>query len=433
MDVPLFSDALVWLQAHQDWIVWMTTLIAFLESLAFFGIVFPGVVMLFATASLAGGCGLELWPQLTGAFVGAVLGDGVSFLLGQKGRESLRKWSFLRKHPEWLSQGESFFQRYGGASIALGRFIGPIRPVIPVVAGMMNMSSSYFYLVNVLSAVVWAVAYVLPGFMVGASIHWREVVPIEMVALFAGVLVCAWCITFVCHLWRDSLSINVSVLVISLLLLAIKLAPSGVGLLTLAKKVENWMLYIHAPLLDEFSAILNVVGLHLIIPAWVALALVWLWRDEGWQKCLTVLVGSVVLIVLMLWFKFPGVGKGIASLHDFVTTFRWFEMGTLLTISTGLFLAHQIVRQAPMRARPWIYWAGLVPGLKIGLVHLYTSTCSLIDLLVAVLLGVLVFNGLQLIVRQKSATTSVVKTLLRGGQVVVATMAVVIFHRYIAF
>ena len=64
-----------------------------------------------------------------------------------------------------------FFEKYGGKSVAFGRFVGPMRAVIPLVAGMMGMPTGRFLAANILSAIVWAPVYLLPGIVFGASLE----------------------------------------------------------------------------------------------------------------------------------------------------------------------------------------------------------------------------------------------------------------------
>ena len=104
------------------------------------------------------------------AMAGAVAGDGVSYWLGHHYKRRLTGlWPFSR-YPGMLQRGETFFSRNGGKSILLGRFVGPVRPVIPVVAGMMGMKPVHFSIVNVLSAIGWALVYILPGVVFGTSL-----------------------------------------------------------------------------------------------------------------------------------------------------------------------------------------------------------------------------------------------------------------------
>ncbi len=68
-----------------------------------------------------------------------------------------------------MSAAESYFQRYGIASLLVGRFIGPLRPMLPMVAGMCDMPFPRFAAVSVLAASGWTVAYLLPGWATGAA------------------------------------------------------------------------------------------------------------------------------------------------------------------------------------------------------------------------------------------------------------------------
>ncbi|RKR06414.1 undecaprenyl-diphosphatase [Kushneria sinocarnis] len=145
---------------------------AFAESLALVGLLVPGVIMLTAAASLAGHDQVSITALLISGFIGAVLGDGISYWLGHRYRERIVQWWPFTRHPELIERGRAFFERYGSLSIIFGRFVGPVRPVIPLVAGMMAMPWRRFMLVNALSAAAWSPAYLLPGYFLGRS--WQE-------------------------------------------------------------------------------------------------------------------------------------------------------------------------------------------------------------------------------------------------------------------
>ena len=77
-----------------------------------------------------------------------------------------------------------------------GRFLGPIRAVVPVIAGMTNMPASHFYVMNVLSAFGWAAIHLVPGALFGASLQVAGAVSARLVALIAFVAVTVWAIVF---------------------------------------------------------------------------------------------------------------------------------------------------------------------------------------------------------------------------------------------
>jgi undecaprenyl-diphosphatase len=164
------SSLWLWLADRQAWIGPVVCVIAFVESFAIAGVVVPGVALLAITAFAAGSTGTELGATLAWAFAGAVAGDGTSYLLGRFLGPTVRERRPLRSHPEWIERGEAFFRRHGVLGVVLGRFVGPIRPVMPLIAGTLRMPAPRFFTVNLLSALGWAPAYVLPGYLVGASL-----------------------------------------------------------------------------------------------------------------------------------------------------------------------------------------------------------------------------------------------------------------------
>ncbi|MGM8930727.1 bifunctional DedA family/phosphatase PAP2 family protein [Salinicola halophyticus] len=143
--------------------------VALIESLAVVGIVVPGVVLLGAAASIAGHDDVPLWLVLVAGIVGAFIGDNLSFWLGRTQRSRIPHWWPLKQHPGWLDRGNEFFQRYGILSVIIGRFVGPVRPFIPMIAGMLSMPTKRFVLVNIVSALAWAPVYLLPGYLLGRS------------------------------------------------------------------------------------------------------------------------------------------------------------------------------------------------------------------------------------------------------------------------
>jgi membrane protein DedA with SNARE-associated domain len=159
----LATQILAFIRANPEWAIFIIGLTAFGESFVFLSLLFPGTAILIASGTLIPEGILNLVPTVVAGIVGAVLGDSVSFWLGKKFTPRLPEiWPF-RRHPERLTRGISFFERYGGSSVFIGRFFGPLRAVVPLVAGMMHTPPSRFYAANVLSAMVWAPALILCG------------------------------------------------------------------------------------------------------------------------------------------------------------------------------------------------------------------------------------------------------------------------------
>ena len=192
------ADTLFHLAPSPSLLLLIIAAIALVESLALVGLLVPGVVLITAATSLAGHQELAVGPVLAAAFLGAVVGDGLSFLLGYTQRERVTTLWPLSRHPEWLARGARFFQRHGSLSVVLGRFVGPVRPVVPLIAGMLRMSPRTFTWANLGSALIWAPAYVLPGYLLGRT--WQKVLALpeglEPWLIALGVLVVLLAVVF---------------------------------------------------------------------------------------------------------------------------------------------------------------------------------------------------------------------------------------------
>ncbi len=176
----LVHSTVEFIKLHQQWAFAVIFLVSFGESFVGFSLLFPGTTILVLAGTLVAwplnphGV-LDVWPILAGAILGAVIGDTISFTLGQRfGHLLERHWFFIR-YPEMLARGYAFFARFGTASVFVGRFFGPVRAVIPLVAGIMGMPTRKFWVANIASAFIWAPSLLL----VGAGIH-------SMAALFTA-------------------------------------------------------------------------------------------------------------------------------------------------------------------------------------------------------------------------------------------------------
>ncbi|MFM1891393.1 MAG: hypothetical protein RLZ44_470, partial [Pseudomonadota bacterium] len=119
-------------------------------------------------------------------------GDGLSYWLGRRYRAGLRDMWPFRLFPRTLEDGERFFLKYGGISVVLGRFFGPGRAAVPLIAGMLDMQPRAFLAANVGSALLWAPAYLLPGVVLGASLELASEVALRLVILLLLLLAIAW-------------------------------------------------------------------------------------------------------------------------------------------------------------------------------------------------------------------------------------------------
>jgi undecaprenyl-diphosphatase len=177
---------------------------ALLESVAVIGTVIPGSSVVVAAGVLVGLQALDPWWVAGVAVIGATLGDGFSYWLGHRYHDALRGLWPLKTHPGLLAGGQAYFAEHGGKSVFLGRFLGPVRAIVPVVAGMSGMPMLRFTMVNVLSAIAWSAAHLLPGALFGASLQLAGAVSSRLLILLAGVVAVAWLCTVLLRLTHRS-------------------------------------------------------------------------------------------------------------------------------------------------------------------------------------------------------------------------------------
>ncbi len=170
MDIIHYLQPMIdWLHLHPHWAGFATFLISLTESLAIVGYFVPGSVMMTAVGTLIGAGIIPTWSTIIWAIAGAIAGDGISYRLGYHYKENITKMWPLSRYPQWLEKGNEFFHKHGGKSVFLGRFVGAVRPMVPVIAGMLRMQPLRFFLSNFFSALLWAPAYMIPGILIGAA------------------------------------------------------------------------------------------------------------------------------------------------------------------------------------------------------------------------------------------------------------------------
>ena len=202
MDLATWQPFIDWLHHHPHWIGWITCLVALSESLVIVGLIVPGAIMMVAIGTLIGADVIPFTSTVLYGVLGAILGDGISYWVGHHYHDRLRDlWPF-NKYPQWLEKGESFFTAHGTKSVFMGRFVGPVRPLVPVIAGMLNMSPIRFYTANFISAFIWSPCYMLPGILLGtASKEFGPEVATHFLLAVLGILIAialsAWIIKFI--------------------------------------------------------------------------------------------------------------------------------------------------------------------------------------------------------------------------------------------
>ncbi|MFT5508279.1 MAG: membrane protein DedA with SNARE-associated domain [Hyphomicrobiaceae bacterium] len=159
--ITAFADA------HRAWAPLLVLLLAFGESIAFVSLLLPFWGMLVALGALFGGSWIEFLIIWAAASVGAALGDWVSYWLGAHFKDKIAAMWPLSRYPDLLPKGQSFFDKYGAWAIVLGRFSGPFRASVPIIAGASRMNPLIFQVANWSSAFLWAFVLLVFGDFIG--------------------------------------------------------------------------------------------------------------------------------------------------------------------------------------------------------------------------------------------------------------------------
>jgi membrane protein DedA with SNARE-associated domain len=135
-----FSTLVDFVHAHSQYTHIAIFLLALSEAIPVVGTVVPGSTLIIGISALATSANANPWLLVIAATAGAIIGDGLSFWLGQRyHREILNSWP-LNKYPHLIARSERFVTQYGAASVFLARFAPVVRAFVPLVSGILRMS-----------------------------------------------------------------------------------------------------------------------------------------------------------------------------------------------------------------------------------------------------------------------------------------------------
>jgi membrane protein DedA with SNARE-associated domain/membrane-associated phospholipid phosphatase len=154
-------------KALGPWTYALVGVMAFLETGAFVGLIAPGETVVLVGGVIAGQGEIDLFLLIGLVWTCAILGDTTSFFIGRRlGR------SFLERHgprvkitSERLHQVDGYFERHGGKTILIGRFIGLVRAVAPFIAGSSGLAYGRFLPYSVVGTGLWGALYCVLGYV----------------------------------------------------------------------------------------------------------------------------------------------------------------------------------------------------------------------------------------------------------------------------
>lgn len=421
-----FGEVLRWVGEHPLAAGIAIFLIAFADAVVVLGAAVPALPLLFGIGVLVGLGEISGPYAVASAALGALAGDGISYWVGRRLGPGLRGiWPFTR-YPQLLARGETLFRRNAVKSILVARYVGPVRPFVPAIAGIARMPLGRYLPASTAACLSWALLFLAPGWLFGASYHAVAAVAGRLTLVLGAllaVLALAWALVWYVYRWFDRHANNLlaralhwtqahprlgryaaalidpnrpespSLAILAVCLLAIGWACFALlatvlmrgGPLLVDQAVFQFMYELRNPLADRMMAALASIGDPQVLAPAVLLTLLWLaWRRRwlgaahwlaalAFGMALNALLGAVIEMprppTAHGGFGFPAVGI------------------TMCTITFGFF-AVLIARELPGRSRIWPYLVAGVVVAVLGFARLYLGAHWLSDIVGGMLLGI---------------------------------------------
>ena len=178
------------------WVYALLFLIIFVETGVVVMPFLPGDSLLFIVGAMCG-AGLMSLPLVMGLLlVAAILGDQANYTIGRYFGPRVFQWEESRFFSRrGFDQAHAFYEKYGGITIILARFMPFVRTFVPFVAGVAEMTRSKFTFFNVIGAIIWVVGLLSVGYLFGnlpivqqhlSKIIWALIIVPGLIALFGA-------------------------------------------------------------------------------------------------------------------------------------------------------------------------------------------------------------------------------------------------------
>jgi len=173
MDLDQYIQQITdFVRVHQVWAAPVVFALCFAESLVFISLLIPAWAALVGIGALIGASGLSFWPIWIAGAIGAAFGDWLSYWIGLKLENRVYHMWPLSQHPDIIPKGEAFIRKWGALAIFIGRFSGPLRASVPLIAGVFAMPYWRFQFANFSSALVWAAVLLTLGDVTSVMLQW---------------------------------------------------------------------------------------------------------------------------------------------------------------------------------------------------------------------------------------------------------------------
>jgi membrane-associated protein len=156
------------IRQYGNWVYALLFSVIFIETGVVVMPFLPGDSLLFVAGMLAGGCHMNLYLLIGLLFSAAVLGDALNYTIGRYfGHKLFANKDSKIFRQDYLQKTHAFYEKHGGKTIILARFVPIVRTFAPFVAGMAEMSYRRFMMFNLIGAAVWVLSLLYAGYFLG--------------------------------------------------------------------------------------------------------------------------------------------------------------------------------------------------------------------------------------------------------------------------
>ncbi|MDX2257508.1 MAG: DedA family protein [Hyphomicrobiaceae bacterium] len=159
-----WADVLRLVRENETFIEVALFVFAFAESIIFASVFVPSTLIFIGIGALEGAANGALFPLVVAGALGAFAGDIVSFGIGHRLRGDIGKLWGLRDHPGLLDSARAFVARWGLAAVIVSKLSGPLRPIVPMLAGATSMPWPLFLAASAVSSVLWSTVVLVPAY-----------------------------------------------------------------------------------------------------------------------------------------------------------------------------------------------------------------------------------------------------------------------------
>ncbi|WP_338521543.1 DedA family protein [Candidatus Legionella polyplacis] len=154
-----------WIYNHPICLLIAIFFISLLESITIIGNIIPGSILITSIGFFIGlKKNIRIDLAILISSLGIIFGTEINYIIGLCLNKYINIYPFY-KYPKWINNGKKYLIKNGVKSLFISKFIGPLRPNIPVISGLLKMNHKLFFFINIFSAIIWSIIFLIPGIL----------------------------------------------------------------------------------------------------------------------------------------------------------------------------------------------------------------------------------------------------------------------------